>query len=107
MSIYDTRTGERTDVAEPAPVAPESADADAPGAPLSGLLTGKVLTRKRAYLAYASAALVVSFAPDIVTAGVLSGHEASALTMWAALASSILLKVGTAFGFIAAANTGA
>lgn len=110
MSIYDPATGSHTPTDEATPPsaaeASPSQDADNTGAPLAGLLTGRVLTRKRAYLAYASAALLVSFAPDVVTAGVLTGHQASVLTMWAALSASILLKAGTAFGFVAAANTG-
>jgi hypothetical protein len=81
-----------------------SADAN-PTAPLSGLFAGNDAGRKRAYLIYAGAALLVSFGPDIVTANVLAGEDVPTFTAYLTLASSILLKIGTALGFVAASNT--
>lgn len=104
MSTYDPTTQKRTPLDSDGGEASEPEQATT--APLAGLLAGNTAIRKRVYYGYASAALVVSFIPDVVVAGVLSGHEADALTMWGALASSILLKIGVAFGFIAASNTG-
>lgn len=75
------------------------------GAPLSGLFSGSDLGRKRAYLAYSAAALLVSFGPDIVTAGVLTNSAVPSFVAYVSLASSILLKIGTAIGFVAASNT--
>jgi len=72
---------------------------------LSGLFAGNDLARKRAYLVYAGAALLVSFGPDIVTAGVLLDDVVPTFVAYVSLASSILLKVGTALGFVAASNT--
>ncbi len=85
------------------PLPTGSLDAD-PSAPLSGLLAGKPRARKRAYYAYATAALVVSFGPDIVTAGILADVSVPTFVAYVSLATSILLKVGTAFGFVAASN---
>lgn len=76
------------------------------GAPLSGLFTGRPAFRKRAYAAYAGVALIVSFAPDVVAVGLLTGDQSAGLVAVATLASSVLLKVGVAFGFIAASNVG-
>lgn len=84
-----------------------TSDAGNSSAPLAGLLAGRTLTRKRAYYVYASASLLVSFAPDVIVAGVLTGHEADVTTAVAGLAASLLLKIGVAFGFVAASNTGA
>lgn len=75
------------------------------GAALAGLLADHPKARKRTYYAYASAALIVSFGPDIVTAGVLSDNIVPDFVAYVSLASSILLKVGTALGFVAASNT--
>ena len=75
------------------------------GAALAGLLVDHPKARKRTYYAYASAALIVSFGPDIVTAGVLSDNIVPNFVAYVSLASSILLKVGTALGFVAASNT--
>lgn len=75
------------------------------GAVLAGLLSGRPALRKRVYYSYASAALLVSIGPDIVVAGVLTSTATPAFVAAIALASSILLKVGTAFGFVAASNT--
>lgn len=72
---------------------------------LAGLLAEHPRARKRTYYAYAAAALVVSFGPDIVTAGVLSDNLVPDFVAYVSLASSILLKVGTALGFVAASNT--
>lgn len=72
---------------------------------LAGLLAGRPSLRKRVYYAYATGALLVSIGPDIVVAGVLSDAATPGFVTWVALASSILLKVGTAFGFVAASNT--
>lgn len=105
MSVYDPATGSRTSTQTADSPEPES-DAGDTSAPLAGLLTGRTLTRKRVYYVYASASLLVSFAPDVIVAGILTGHQADVLTASAALASSILLKVGVAFGFVAASNTG-
>lgn len=82
--------------------ATESAD---PDAPLAGLLAEHPTARKTTYYLYAAAALVVSFGPDVVMAGVLSDAVVPEFTTYVALASSILLKIGTALGFIAASNT--
>lgn len=75
------------------------------GAALAGLLADHPKARKRTYYAYASAALIVSLGPDIVTAGVLSDNIVPDFIAYMSLASSILLKVGTALGFVAASNT--
>jgi len=72
---------------------------------LAGLLAEHPTTRKRVYYTYASLALIVSIGPDVVVAGVLSTGAVSGFVAAIALASSILLKVGTAFGFVAASNT--
>ncbi len=72
---------------------------------LAGLLASHPSARKRTYYAYAAAALIVSFGPDIVTAGVLSENIVPEFVTYVSLASSILLKIGTALGFIAASNT--
>lgn len=75
------------------------------GAALAGLLADHPKARKRTYYTYASAALIISFGPDIVTAGVLSDNIVPGFVAYVSLASSILLKVGTALGFVAASNT--
>lgn len=80
-----------------------SEDANA-AAPLSGLFSGNPKGRKRAYLWYSATALVVSFGPDIVTANVLADQAVPTFVAYISLATSILLKVGTAFGFVAASN---
>lgn len=72
---------------------------------LSGLFAGNDAGRKRAYLIYAGAALLVSFGPDIVTANVLADSTVPTFVAYVSLASSILLKIGTALGFVAASNT--
>lgn len=72
---------------------------------LSGLFAGNDAGRKHAYLIYAGAALLVSFGPDIVTAGVLTDNVVPSFVAYVSLASSILLKIGTALGFVAASNT--
>lgn len=79
-------------------------DAGGQGA-LSGLFAGNDAGRKRAYLIYAGAALLVSFGPDIVTAGVLTDSTVPTFVAYVSLASSILLKIGTALGFVAASNS--
>lgn len=71
---------------------------------LAGLISQHPTARKRLYYAYAVAALVLSFGPDVVTWGVISGADLPQFTMWLGLSSSVLLKVGTAFGFVAASN---
>lgn len=80
-------------------------DAGNTRAPLSGLFAGNDRGRKRAYLIYASAALLVSFVPDVVVYGVLTSEVEPVIVAWAGLSSSLLLKIGTALGFVAAANT--
>jgi uncharacterized repeat protein (TIGR02543 family) len=82
----------------------QSGDSGRSGA-LSGLFAGNDAGRKRAYLIYASAALLVSFGPDIVTAGIVAGADLPTFTAYITLASSLLLKIGTALGFVAASNT--
>jgi len=74
-------------------------------APLAGLLAGNPKARKKAYTAFAVTALLVSFGPDILIAGVVSEAIIPTATAYVALASSLLLKIGTAFGFVAASNT--
>ena len=76
-----------------------------PDAPLSGLFAGNVKSRKVAYLIYAGAALILSFGPDVVVASVLDDNIVPTFVAWIGLSSSILLKIGTALGFVAAANT--
>jgi hypothetical protein len=76
-----------------------------PGNVLAGLFSGHVTARRRAYFTYSITALVISFGPDIALAGFLSGHQLTVFTASLTLAASIVLKVGTAFGFIAASNT--
>lgn len=75
------------------------------GAPLAGLFAGHTKGRKRAYAAYAGAALLVSFGPDLVTYQIISGIHVAALTAWIGFVSSAMLKIGAAFGFVASANT--
>lgn len=72
--------------------------------PLAGLLAEHPAARKRTYYAYAASALIVSFGPDIVTAGILADSSIPAFVAYVSLASSILLKIGVAFGFVAASN---
>lgn len=72
---------------------------------LSGLLTDHPRARKRVYYAYAIAALLVSFGPDIVTYRIIADESVPAFVAWVSLASSLLLKIGTALGFVAASNT--
>lgn len=74
-------------------------------APLAGLFAGNDRARKRTYLAYAGGALLISFGPDIVVANVLAADTVPTFVAVVSLASSILLKIGTALGFVAAANT--
>lgn len=83
----------------------ESKELANPQAPLAGLLAGRPEARKKAYYAFATTALIVSFGPDILIAGVLSEAIIPTASAYIALASSLLLKVGTAFGFVAASNT--
>ncbi len=52
-----------------------------------------------------SCSLLVSFGPDIVTAGVLTDSTVPTFVAYVSLASSILLKIGTALGFVAASNS--
>ena len=82
----------------------EPLTASIPADTLSGLFAGHDAGRKRAYLAYAGAALLVSFGPDVITVGLLTATEVPAFAKIVSLATSVLLKVGTAFGFIAASN---
>lgn len=79
-------------------------DAQATGA-LSGLFAGNDRARKRAYLWYAGIALLISFGPDVVVANVLADELVPTFVAYVSLASSILLKIGTALGFVAASNT--
>ena len=60
--------------------------------------------RKKLYTWFAGVALLVSFGPDIVVAGVLSDEAVPVFSAYIGLASSILLKTGTAFGFVASRN---
>ncbi len=82
-----------------------SSDADL-STPLSGLFAGHPIARRRAYLSYAGAVLLVSFAPDIVTAGLLTGHQVPVFVSAVQLTTSVLLKLGAALGFVAASNAG-
>lgn len=74
-------------------------------APLAGLFAGNDRGRKRAYLVYAGAALLISFGPDVVVANVLADNVVPTFVAYVSLSASILLKIGTALGFVAAANT--
>lgn len=76
-----------------------------PTAVFAGLLGEHPATRKVVYYSYAAATLLVSIGPDIVVAGVLTDSSTPGFVAAIALASSILLKIGTAFGFVAASNT--
>lgn len=87
----------------PLPLA-SAVDAGDQDAPLAGLLGGKPGLRKKVYYSYASAALVVSFGPDIVIADVLAAGDVPHVVAAITIASSILLKIGVAFGFVAASN---
>ena len=60
--------------------------------------------RKKLYTWFAVVALLVSFGPDIVVAGVLTEEAVPVFSAYIGLASSILLKIGTAFGFVASRN---
>jgi hypothetical protein len=82
-----------------------SIDQSIPTAPLAGLLAGKVALRKRVYVAYAATALVISCGSDVVTYGLLSAHASTVLVTVVGLSTSVLLKVGAAFGLVAASNT--
>ena len=75
------------------------------GAPLAGLLAGSPIARKRIYYVYAGAALVISCGSDVVTYGIIPTSGTEALIKGVGLATSILLKIGAAFGFVAASNT--
>lgn len=101
--IFDEVVKARTPADYPAdrPYTPQHA-ASAPS--LAGLIAEHPSARKKVYYGYAIAALVVSFGPDVVIAGVIAGDAVEPFTAWVGLASSILLKIGTAFGFVAAAN---
>lgn len=101
--VFDALVKARTPDDYPAerPYTPQHA-AGAPS--LAGLIAEHPAARKRVYYAYAIAALVVSFGPDVVIAGVVAGDAVEPFTAWVGLASSVLLKIGTAFGFVAAAN---
>jgi hypothetical protein len=72
---------------------------------LAGLLSTRPATRKSAYYTYSGLALLISFGPDIIVAGVLSGSSVPEFVAIVGLASSVLLKLGVAFGFVAASNT--
>jgi len=74
-------------------------------AAFAGLLAEHPRARKRTYYGFAAAALLVSFGPDVVTAGVLADGSVPTFVAYVTLSASILLKVGTALGFIAASNT--
>jgi hypothetical protein len=74
------------------------------GSPLAGILATHTALRRRSYVAYAGLALIVSFGPDIVTAGVLTAHVDAVLVATIGITSSILLKIGVALGFVAASN---
>lgn len=79
--------------------------ASLPGSPLAGLFVGHATARRRVYFGYAGAALLVSIGPDIGVAGLLTGHDLILMSAIVTLATSVLLKIGTALGFIAASNT--
>ncbi len=83
----------------------DPADANAT-TPLSGLFAGHPIARRRVYLGYAGAVLLVSFAPDVVTAGLLTGAQVPVFVSAVTLTTSILLKLGAALGFVAASNAG-
>ena len=67
-------------------------------------LAEKPELRKKLYTWFAVVALVVSFGPDIVMAGVLTEDAVPVFSAYIGLASSVLLKIGTAFGFVASRN---
>lgn len=73
-------------------------------APLAGLLAANPIARKRSYVGYAVVALVVSFGPDVVTYGVVTGSHVAPFVSIIGLSTSIVLKIGAAFGLVAASN---
>lgn len=104
LSIPDGWTSSEpptTETPEPSATAP---DADNESAPLAGLLATKPGLRKNVYYGYASALLIVSFGPDVIVAETLTNAGVDSLTVGIGLASAVLLKIGIAFGFVAAAN---
>jgi len=82
----------------------ETLSATVTDAPLAGLLAAHTKGRKRAYIVYASLCLILSFGSDLVTYGIVTGNHITTLTAWVGFSTSALLKVGTAFGFVAASN---
>lgn len=72
---------------------------------LAGLLAGKVALRKRVYVVYAAVALAISCGSDVVTYGLLNAHETGVVVTVIGLSTSVLLKIGAAFGLVAASNT--
>ena len=67
-------------------------------------LADKPALRKKLYTWFAVIALLVSFGPDIVVAGVLTEDAVPVFSAYIGLASSVLLKIGTALGFVASSN---
>lgn len=83
---------------------PTPVDADNESAPLAGLLSSKPGLRKNAYYGYAGASLVLSCGSDLVLYGIVTGAAITPLTASIAFATSALVKIGIAFGFVAASN---
>lgn len=79
-------------------------DAQAPSAPLAGILAAHTKLRTGLYVGYASAALAVSCAADVVGAGLLNAHETVVLVTSIHLATQLLLTVGGGLGLVALSN---
>lgn len=77
---------------------------DTPQPALAGLLAQHPTARTTLYVAYAITALVLSFGADVITWGLITDTAMPEFTKWLGFASSVVLKIGTAFGFVAAAN---
>lgn len=77
----------------------------APAGTLSGLLAAKPTVRKRFYVGYAITSLALSCGSDVVTYVSLSAHTNAVLVASIGLGTSVLLKIGAAFGLVAANNT--
>jgi hypothetical protein len=105
----------------PRPAAPTKAELDAavealklagsqatgafPSSTLAGLFSGHPVARRRTYYIYAGVALLISAGPDVAVAGWITGHDLIVFSGIVTFATSILLKLGSAFGLMAASNT--
>ena len=76
-----------------------------PANALAGLFAKRTAGRRRAYMAYSAVALVVSFGSDVALYGFISGDNLPVFVASVGLATSVLAKLGVAFGFVAASNT--